>query len=80
MKEEEYLLMTIWQVPVKHVHVYCKICIFFNEGGSHKLLHIHVMTNYKKAVNSLPVVSLIGAHFSPSGKGNLPLYSLCCSG
>lgn len=21
---------------------------FFNEGGSHKLLHIHVMTNYKK--------------------------------
>lgn len=53
---------------------------FFNEGGSHKLLHIHVMTNYKKAVNSLPVVSLICAHFSPSGKGNLPLYSLCCSG
>lgn len=38
------------------------------------------MTNNKKAVNSLPVVSLIGAHFSPSGKGNLPLYSLCYSG
>lgn len=25
-----------------------KFAFFFNEGGSHKLLHIHVMTNYKK--------------------------------